>query len=99
MSELDGTSFCSVNHMVLYCSFLDDCVFSIFRNKFHMDKSWMMENKYPQKYVLGVSMVMKFVHDNIGARTEVRCPCQYCLNIFSRCQGETEDHMSLKGIS
>jgi hypothetical protein len=64
-----------------------------------MDKSWMIENKYSQKYVLGVSLFMKFVRDNIGARSEVRCPCQDCLNVFSRCQDEVEDHLLLKGIS
>ena len=42
---------------------------------------------------------MKFVHDNMGARLKVQCPCWNCLNIFFKNQDEVKDHLLLKGMS
>ncbi|XP_039138806.1 uncharacterized protein LOC120276140 [Dioscorea cayenensis subsp. rotundata] len=64
-----------------------------------MDKSWMMENKYSQRYASGVSFFMKFVRDNMGVRSKVRCPCLECLNVFIRSQDEVKDHLLLQGMS
>ena len=59
----------------------------------------MMESKYCDKYVVGVSTFMKFVRDNMGEQSKIRCPCRDCLNVFTRCQDEVEDHLLFKGIS
>ncbi|KAL4354977.1 hypothetical protein GQ457_06G007590 [Hibiscus cannabinus] len=64
-----------------------------------MDKSWMMESKYSENYVVGVSTFMKFVKSNMGPKCKIRCPCRECINVCYRSQNEVEDHLLLKGIS
>ncbi|KAL4385660.1 hypothetical protein GQ457_15G010790 [Hibiscus cannabinus] len=64
-----------------------------------MDKSWMMESKYSENYVVGVSTFMEFVKSNMGSECKIRCPCRECINVCFRSQSEVEDHLLLKGIS
>lgn len=59
----------------------------------------MMESKYSDKYVLGVSYFMKFVLDNMAEKSKIRCPCQDCLNIYTISQDVVEDHFLLNGMS
>ncbi|GMI64022.1 hypothetical protein HRI_000071500 [Hibiscus trionum] len=64
-----------------------------------MDKSWMLESKYSENYVIGVFSFMEFVKSNMGSECKIRCPCRECVNVCSRSQSEVEDHLLLHGMA
>ena len=65
------------------------------RNKFVMDNSLMMENKYSPKYASRVSLFMKFVHGNMGAQSKGLCTYWDRLSVLIRSQDEVKDCLLL----
>lgn len=59
----------------------------------------MHENdRFCEKYVMGVRSFIRFAKNHMGQKNETRCPCCDCLNIDVRNIDEVEDHLFLKGF-
>src|SRR4051812_37617821 len=63
-----------------------------------MDKSWMDEDRYTEKYINGVKGFVQFALAHSAKGNKILCPCKNCVNCFWLEASDVQEHLVCEGF-